>query len=133
MTVTHYDALWVQQNIMVQWVHDDPTFAYTIGLSHHGLPELIVVGMPYQQSGVTLNLIAAWMYRNGAFKPGDIDIDIFTAPTKFGSVSPAEMEKRMTAFGPKRHGNALQVLWPDRRGIFPDEPGYMHSPQPILA
>lgn len=123
---------------MVQWVHADPSFAYTFGLWNAHLPELIIVGMPFRQAGATLNLIAAAMHGNGPFKVGDIDIDIFTMPTKFGSVAKAEIDEKMTqtiAHSRAGRGEVLQVLWPDRRGIFPDEPGFSKefADQKVLA
>ena len=138
MEISEESALWVQENIMVQWVHADPSFAYTFGLWNAHLPELIIVGMPFRQAGMTLNLIAAAMHANGPFRVGDLDTDIFTLPTKFGSVSTEEIEEKMTqtiAHARDGRGDVLQVLWPDRRGIFPDEPGYSveFASQKVLA
>ncbi|ARK07528.1 hypothetical protein LAV_00153 [Sphingobium phage Lacusarx] len=125
--ITMEDALWVRDNITIQWVHDTPSFAYTIGLWHHGLPELIIVGMNMEQSGQCLNLCSAFMHSRGAFKPGDIDVDMFTMPTKFGRVSTsyiASMMQQAIHNGPPGLGDVVQVIYPDTRGIFPDEKGY---------
>jgi hypothetical protein len=137
-------AMWVQQHITFQWVHASPPFGYTIGMWAHGLPELIVTGMGMEQSGMTLHLIAARMREHGTFKVGDIDTDLFTAPTKFGPVSERsihrDMQRALDQLGPTTpklpKPAVLQALWPDKRGIFPDEPGFSAEyveRQPVLA
>lgn len=135
--LTAADAAWVMDNVLVHGIHDDPSFAYTAGLWRHDLPEMIVVGMNNQQAAILLNMYAALMRKRGAFKPGDIDIDLFTMPTKFGAVAEHEIAERMTRSF-ERHpagGAVVQVLWPDRRGIFPDEPGFSteFKDQKVLA
>lgn len=144
MDIKWLHAMWVQQHITIQWVHANPDFAYTIGMWRFEMPELIVTGMSMEQAGMTLNLIAARMRAHGTFNVGDIDTDLFTAPTKFGPVAEKSihqhMQRALDQLGPTTpklpKPAVLQVLWPDKRGIFPDEPGFSAeyaARQPVLA
>ena len=123
-------------------VADNPPFAYSVGLWNNNLPELIVQGMTGRQAMQTINLVAAWMeHENIVPEDGSIHDDPFTLPTKFIRVSERVIDDMMRKTSQaeraiSRYPYALQIVWPDREGRFPDDPHYaaeFRGRQQILA
>lgn len=126
---------WVFDNTNVRWVcggGGDAPFAYTAGYWSVGLPELVVVGLSDRQSATLLNTCGARQKERGTgWVPGEIDTELFTLPTKFGSVADRWVIENMSmaltrvaiTLHDKPHG-VVQVLWPDTKGNFPGDPGY---------
>ncbi len=59
--------------------HDDPrwSYAYTVGLHRHGLPEVVVAGLPPDQSWPVLNDVAGRSTsRPNPVQPGAVLIDV---------------------------------------------------------
>lgn len=121
---------WVLTQTTVRWLCGggvSAPIAYTAGYWAVGLPELVVVGLALHKSGPILNMYGARQYERGAaWVPGDIDTEMFTMATKFGDVADSWRDEWMTLsyeYHPAG-GQVVQVMWPDTRGLFPDEPGY---------
>lgn len=112
-------------------------FAYTVGLTELGLPELVVTGLPHYRAGPLINGMAAhWAHADGAPAHGthvdsrsggclevvDLphpDAHLFTATSLYG-----------------RDGvTAQQLVWADARGRWPWERGHRagRGGQPVLG
>lgn len=118
------------------WVFDDegslPDFAYTVGLSvscQH--PELVVVGLPYRVSLGILHEAASRAVDGTELQVGDRvqgvaqGFDVLIGPVDH-EFREANMRQAAVLAGGSSRG-ARQILWPDRRGIFPGEPGFDSS------
>ena len=118
--------------IGVQPGETDPRFTYTIGmmqtLDH---PELVIVGLEDKTAATILNLIGAEIRGGRPFRePGLYEgiVKGFACKTRSVPVSshPAYLGYAMWH---RRHVNktgtleAVQILWPDKAGLFPDEAG----------
>lgn len=119
---------------------DDPAFAYTVGLAANGrLPELILCGLSRDVSETILTHAADVMRKLGPFRDGQqSDTFLHEVSCKFRSVEPdakAEYLRIATVWHGSRDYGALQMIWPDKFGVFPDEQGFaaaMRSRQPHL-
>ncbi len=109
--------------------HDKTPFAYTIGLTSAGLPELLISGGfdPATLQGF-LNM-AAKRHCELEIQPGD-ELD-FLANVPFRVVKARVGDHVQQTLNYYRdpeneHGyvTLLQIIWPDRDGNFPDEPGW---------
>lgn len=114
----------------------DVSMAYTIGLADAGLPELLVFGLPPQVALVILN-DAAQRLRKGRLPTDTLLTELATLPTVFKAVAPAIAEDFIIQANNRasRALPALQLIWPDRAGRFPWEPGadpHFAEVQPVL-
>ncbi|EJE53171.1 hypothetical protein PMI14_02070 [Acidovorax sp. CF316] len=119
---------------------EDPPFAYTVGLwSRFKHPELILFGLPTELTADILNAIAAKIEAGAEFK---VFSQLHDVGGKFGlHVKPLHGVHldRYFGFGLRFHGQEFpiaQVVWPDRAGRFPEEPGHDRSYaalQPVLS
>jgi Domain of unknown function (DUF4262) len=131
-TVDEYG--WAVQGVERSGIH--PPWAYTIGLTQAGCPELVVTGMPFAKAATLLNGVGEHVVHAEAPRPGDrvtlasglsIEIVEVAEPTAHLLVAAA-------VFGPRIR--ALQIVHADYRGHWPWEPGYRGSGrggQPVLG
>lgn len=144
---------WAVQGVAPS-IHDEPGsdhWVYTIGLwENYGHPEILIVNMGVRAGHQLLNELGARVRDDGErFEPGEPRLDVLQAadageplgvstPVKFVTVdrrnyrpwfNVARQIYNSSAF------EAIQMLWPDREGRLPDEPGYDGEkfPQPVLA
>lgn len=108
---------------------DGPAFAYTVGLAlQKRLPELIVFGLRRDALLTILTHIADVMGKLGPFRDGQrSDAFMREVSCKFRAIGPdakAEYLKIATAWHRSADYDALQMIWPDKNGAFPDEPGF---------
>jgi hypothetical protein len=117
----------------VQHVEADasgPAFAYTVGLTGFGHPELVVFGMGVCCAGPVLNELGDRV-RAGApvLHDGD-EVTIRGVPMRAFTVpNPGELILVANLFygrGPEESVPALQLAHPDRSGNWPWEPEYAH-------
>jgi hypothetical protein len=117
---------------------EDLPFTYTVGLANAGLPELIIVGLPFPVSAGYLNHFAK-LSLSSELTPGDRH-DVQT-PSKIvrwlvARVSPGNASQYL-GVAEAIHGApvaGLQLIWPDTDGRLPGDPGYIpSSSQPLLA
>jgi Domain of unknown function (DUF4262) len=122
----------------VQGVERDrlrPPWAYTVGLSEAGRPELVVTGIPFTRATKLLNGVAAHVMHAAAPRPGEV-VELVGGPViqivKVDHPS-AHLETAIALYGPGI--SALQVVHADDRGRWPWETGYrgIRGGQPVLG
>ncbi|MEU5748172.1 DUF4262 domain-containing protein [Streptomyces sp. NPDC047726] len=125
----------------VLWVFDPdgkaPTFAYTVGLgARFGRSyELALTGLPAEMACAVLNNAAESLVTGDA-SPADGMVldDVLIGYT--ARLRPVGDASALTGIRAEFGGDVpvWQVLWPDRRGAFPEEPGYdgRLAPQPLM-
>ena len=139
---THIASLIRQGVHAIMAVHDEKyNFAYTVGLTEHGLPELLIFGVSGQTAHIILNVAAYYMRENGEFKDGQITDELGTMPNSFKSVRP-DVATRYACQAGYRYESLrvqpryLQVVLPDRAGKMPWDAGFdgehMNKFQPQL-
>lgn len=120
---------------------DDPgvLFAYTIGLTAHGFPELIIAGLDLTTSQLLLNDLARRVFdRAQRFTAGQRISDLlagYDAVIVEGPATEALYPGVAFANYGKDRVTLQQVVWPDQHGHFPWEPEYAIDPQvqPLLG
>ena len=122
----------------VQHVERDrvrPPWAYTVGLTTFGQPELVATGLSRGRAADLLNGVAEHLLHAAAPRPGEqvklvdgpfIQIVEIAEPTAYLTIA-------VELFGP--HIRALQVVHADDRGHWPWEPEYRGAQggQPVLG
>lgn len=103
-------------------------YAYTIGLSDVGLPEILVFGLPQEVAGYILNDLAEKM------KTGEVKIshglvldELANLPVRFKKLTQEMVEKICTQayYRAAKGGRSISVFMmelPDAQGLFPDNP-----------
>ncbi|MDX3187419.1 DUF4262 domain-containing protein [Streptomyces sp. MN03-5084-2B] len=112
-----------------------PPWAYTIGLSGCGLPELVVTGLPVLAAGTLLNALASHTLRGAPLLAGD-HVPLPDGPL----IEVVELAEPSThlVFAAELYGpeiRALQLVHADTRGRFPWSPDYREgrAGQPVLG
>jgi hypothetical protein len=102
-----------------------PLFAYTVGLSGKGLPELAIYGLHAQIAHSLLNEVARRMVESGtALQNGDrIEGVLFddVALVAVAMTDTTDLNLVRECYGAV--AAAVQVVWPDRAGVLPWEEG----------
>ncbi|MET8997896.1 DUF4262 domain-containing protein [Amycolatopsis sp. Hca4] len=112
-----------------------PPWAYTIGLSGYGRPELVVTGLPLLAAGTLLNELAAHALHGPPPSAGDhlplvdgrlIEVVELAEPS-------AHLVFAVALYGPEIR--ALQLVHADAEGRFPWSPDYRdgQAGQPVLG
>jgi len=124
---------WAVQGVQRDGVH--PPWAYTVGLTPTGLPELVVTGLSQVRAAPLLNGVASrlllWQY----LLPGD-QLELPAGPT-IEVVRVAEPAAHLLTavdlYGTRIR--ALQLVHADYRGRWPWESGYRggNGGQPVLG
>lgn len=102
---------------------DKPGFAYTVGLIHYDHPEVIVFGLPPTTAHSILGDVAERVKAGEMLLPNSTWED-FTAnglPAKFIVAKTDDLNLCGRYF---EEFTALQLVWPDKEGRFPWEPGW---------
>ncbi|MDQ7804864.1 DUF4262 domain-containing protein [Amycolatopsis sp. A133] len=127
------DRGWLVQG--VEGAGPYPPWAYTIGLSGYGLPELVVTGLPALAAGNLLNSQASRALRGSPLAPGDhIPLDDGRLIEVVSLAEPSAHLVFATAlYGPEIR--ALQLVHADAQGRFPWSPDYRdgRAGQPVLG
>ena len=124
---------WGVQGVERAGIH--PPWAYTVGLTPKGHPELVVTGMSLQRATRLLNGQAAHMLHAGLPAPGE-PVELIGGPV-IQVVEVAEPTAHLNIavemFGPGIR--ALQVVHADDRRHWPWEAGYrgVRGGQPVLG
>ena len=124
---------WAVQGIERDRIH--PPWAYTIGLTLHGRPELVVTGLPLLQATGLLNDAAANVLHVPMPAPGE-QMQLVGGPRiKFLEIGEptAHLVVAVELFGPRLR--ALQLVHADNRGRWPWEREYqgVQGGQPVLG
>jgi Domain of unknown function (DUF4262) len=124
---------WAVQGVERDRIH--PPWAYTVGLTLRGLPELVLTGLPLRRAAGLLNEVAGHVAHAEAPKPGD-QIPWRDGPlmeiVKVAEPS-AHLVMAVELFGTDLR--ALQVVHADDRGHWPWDVGYrgVRGGQPVLG
>src|SRR2546423_1074392 len=109
---------------------DDPGsgFAYTVGLTAKGLPELVIAGLDPTIAMALLNDLAGRVYHHAAqFTHGQRIADLLVGYDAVIVAGPATDDLRpATAYArySAEQVRLQQVVWPDQHGRFPWDAGY---------
>lgn len=127
------DHGWFVQGVEGDRVH--PPWAYTVGLTEHARPELVLTGMPLEAAADLLSAEAAYQ----------IFFDDPVAGQRF-RLRDGPLVEAVPVADPAAHLNtatalygsavsAVQLVHTDKRGHWPWEPGYrgMRGGQPVLG
>jgi len=124
---------WAVQGVKRDKVH--PPWAYTVGLTPHRRPELVVTGMPLADATRLLNDVAAHLMHAASPAPGEqiplrggplIEIVRVAQPA-------AHLVMAVELYGTRLR--ALQLVHADDRGHWPWDVGYrgVRGGQPVLG
>jgi Domain of unknown function (DUF4262) len=112
-----------------------PPWAYTVGLTAHGRPELVAAGMPIRSAHELLNDVAEHLLHATVPRPG-AQIPLRGGPVieivKVAEPS-AHLVTAVQIYGPRVR--ALQLVHADDRGHWPWDTGYrgVRGGQPVLG
>lgn len=134
----HIMSIIARRRWAVQGVERDryrPPYAYTVGLTAHGKPELVVTGMSVTRAAELLNDVAAHVLHAAAPAPGERTPLIGGPLVEFIKVDvpSAHLLVADELYGPQLR--ALQVVHADDRGRWPWESAYrgVKGGQPVLG
>lgn len=116
---------WMVVGVYADSPGDGSAFAYTIGLTDAGLPELLITGnLDYALMQTLLN-DAAHLHVETELKPGDEVSEIANVVFKValcGPEAPIQQAHNYYYHRPERtHSRVrvLQLIWPDENGLYP--------------
>jgi hypothetical protein len=141
---SHQDCLDHMQSLIdrfgwaVVGVEDDgihPPWAYTLGLTPHGRPELVLTGLPLPRATWLLNAVASYVLDTAVPHPGEevlveggplMEVVMVDEPS-------AHLVTAVEFYGPGIQ--ALQLAYADDRGYWPWELGFRghEGGQPVLG
>ena len=117
-----------------------PPWAYTIGLwlGYQG-PELAMFGLPVEHMTIILNSVGERIANGALIEAGDQLDGICPCSLAVRPVRASWRSTSLFAICDRYYGYVrppcLQVVWPDRRGRYPGDPGFQHryeGRQPML-
>ncbi|NNU26935.1 DUF4262 domain-containing protein [Isoptericola sediminis] len=126
------------------WVFDSeaklPPFAYSIGFtSSYDHAEVVVAGFAEELSGSVLSSVQSMLTDGRVYRDGDASGEILEgAEVRFRALSRDILISNLvqaTVFYGEDSFDALQLLWPDRNGRFPEEedaPVWLSDRQSLL-
>lgn len=117
---------WAVRNVS----DSDPAMclSYTVGLTAHGHPEVLMTGLPPEVGTAFLNIVGEIVVREGGrFVTGEATTELTDGPAM--PVLPVLDKTRLTAVD-EIYGDvpAVQIVWTDSAGRLPWEPGYANPP-----
>jgi hypothetical protein len=124
---------WIVQG--VQRERNRAPYAYTVGLSAHGRPELVVTGLPYDRAVDLLNAVAEHALHADAPAAGEV-IPLRGGPViEIVQVAEPSVHLPVAAAINGRGFTALQLVYADDRGHWPWGAGFRggHGGQPVLG
>ncbi len=135
----HIARIIVTTGWAVQFVERDrlrPPYAYTIGLTALGKPELVVTGMPAQRSAELLNEVASQVLHATEPEPGQ-QIQLADGRPLIEIVEVEVPQAHLLLVGEffEQDCRALQLVHADDRGHWPWDVGYrgLKGGQPVLG
>ena len=139
--VARVRALIAQHGWTVISVADDPPVSYTVGLTRaFGHPELIIIGLDdHRTMQRVLNDAVREICEKGRFEPFTECDRIFEGYKAYVLPVDLSVHGRLnvaTALLGEGQFSALQIVWPDREGRYPFQPGCdpdVVGGQPILG
>jgi len=127
------DCGWAVQGVEPDRIHSP--YAYTVGLTKRGKPELVITGMRIPRAAGLLNDVAAHLLHAAAPEHGE-QVQLVDGPLiEFVAVEvpSAHLLVACELYGPSVR--ALQIVHADDRGHWPWETGYrgVRGGQPVLG
>ena len=123
---------WAVQGVFSTPDHPGPSFAYTIGLTAKGHPELIMSGLPLKYLQGWLNIFAEKALNSPfGFAPGQ-RIDLSDKKSFIVIEAPAA-EVGIAELVYARPIRVLQLVWHDKKGRWPTDPDYDDPPQNLFG
>ena len=117
---------WAVRNVS----DSDPAkcLSYTVGLTAHGHPEVVMTGLPSEVGTAFLNIVGEIVVREGGrFAAGETTTELAEGPAM--PVLPVLDKTDLTAVDAICGDvQALQIVWTDSAGRLPWEPGYANPP-----
>lgn len=113
-----------------------PAWAYTLGLTPHGKPELLVTGLPLPRATWLLNAVAEYVLDTAVPQPGE-EVQVEGGPLMEAvrvAQPTAHLNVAVDFYGPGIQ--ALQLVYIDDRGHWPWHPGFRgqhRGGQPVLG
>lgn len=109
-------------------------FSYTVGLTGHGLPELIVTAVRHEEATTLLGMWADYLLHTSAVLPGET---LETGPWLLEAVEVERPEEHLLV-ATRLYGHcvrALQLVWADEAGRWPWDVGHRarRAGQPVLG
>lgn len=121
---------WAVQGVFPCTGQDGACFSYTIGMHAAGLPELLISGGTFPDMNMLLNIAAKDHLRN-EFTPGVLYVNkYFRFPMMPIKAPAAEIGWAKSVYGPTV--KAIQLIWPDNKGLWPGQPGFNRKKQQDL-
>ncbi len=124
---------WAVRNV----ADSDPAkcLSYTVGLTAHAHPEVVMTGLPPEVGTAFLNIVGAIVVREGGrFQPGESTTELADGPAMpvLEVLDKTDLTAVAAIYG---HVSALQIVWTDSKGLLPWEPDYANPPdsQPLLG
>ncbi|MFI6097004.1 DUF4262 domain-containing protein [Lentzea sp. NPDC051213] len=124
---------WAVQGVERDRVH--PPWAYTVGLTAHGRPELVVTGLALDRSQELLNAVAAHLLHADVPAAG-VQVELIGGPLiEYVELSEPSAHLRMAVELYGTELRALQLVHADDRGRWPWDRGYRggRGGQPVLG
>jgi len=124
-TRDHIDDLVGRYGFAIMAIGGHPSYCYTVGMWDRGLPEFITLGLSPRQGHEMLTLLVHHVNSFGLIALDHPFDDISTMPCKLVPV--AERHRgyfRAALDHTQTHGNMVQLMWPDREGVFPDQANF---------
>lgn len=108
---------------------------YTVGLTAHGHPELIVFGLPPDISRPVLQDLAADLIAGRRSLTAGQSADDIIDGHRVLLVPVSEPDRHLPVAAQLHPGNlrALQLVWPDRHERWPWQPGTQLADMPVLG
>ncbi len=109
--------------------------SYTVGLTKHGHPEVVMTGLPPEVGTAFLNIVGEIVVRErGRFLPGQNTVELADGPPMpiIGVSDTSRLTAVAELFGSV---TAMQIVWTDSSGNLPWDEGYANAAgsQPLLG
>jgi hypothetical protein len=111
------------------------SLSYTVGLTAHLHPEVVMTGLPPDVAHTFLNSAGRIVvHEHGHFAAGEETSDLADGRA-FPVIAVSDTSALTAVAGLYGDVRAVQVVWADSRGQLPWEPGYANPPgsQPLLG
>ncbi|MDQ3611527.1 MAG: DUF4262 domain-containing protein [Actinomycetota bacterium] len=120
--------------VSVQGSRCTAELSYTVGLTEHGLPELVVTGQRAETATRLVRLWAGYLLDENVVLAGEV---LRSGPWLMEAV-PVTRPRQHLLVADRFYGDrlrALQLVWADGRGRWPWEPGHRarSAGQPVLG
>lgn len=115
---------WMVIGVGASHSEDYPHYCYTVGLHSHGLPEIILFGLPMETGQSILNTAADQVLNNGTALPHGTQLDkVASKPLVLVDVPESEKKYELTNMVRQYYRSTnyrlQQLVMPDKQGRFP--------------